>query len=247
MKGGICLKIRNIFIVTLMIFVLFIAAEILMGIFPSESRRKYTHLTYTTSEQKKIIDNHWAYYLINRENPLDKDFTVALELVQGSFMMDSRCAPYARQMIEDAEKDGIHLKVVSAYRSIVKQQENLESYTARLMQSGYNEKEARAAAENEIALPFTSEHNAGLSLDILTENWWETHDDVTADFENTKEFEWLVENAYKYGFIMRYPKEYENVTGYTYEPWHYRFVGLYYAEKIKESGLPFEYFYKTNF
>ena len=96
-------------------------------------------------------------------------------------------------------------------------------------------------------LPYTSEHNAGLALDILTPDWWLTHDDVTDDFENTEQFRWLSENAHRYGFIMRYPREYENVTKIIYEPWHYRFVGVYYAGKIKESGLPLEYFYKTNF
>ena len=84
-------------------------------------------------------------------------------------------------------------------------------------------------------------------MDILTYDWWESHDDVTADFENTEEYLWLHANAHKYGFILRYPKEWENVTGYTYEPWHYRFVGVYYTEKIRESGLPLEYYYKLNF
>ena len=141
----------------------------------------------------------------------------------------------------------MQLTVVSAYRSVQKQQENLESYTKRLIREGHSSTEARRLAEKEIMLPYTSEHNAGLALDIITPDWWETHDDVTDDFENTEQFRWLSENAHRYGFIMRYPKEYENVTKIIYEPWHYRFVGVYYAEKIKESRLPLEYFYKTNF
>lgn len=197
------------------------------------------------SEQR--ADNLWAYYLINAENPLDSDFTVGLDTVTGSFMLDERCAGYARQMLEDAKKDGIELTVVSAYRSVQKQQENLESYTERLISLGHSSTEARKLAEKEIALPYTSEHNAGLALDILTPDWWETHDDVTADFDKTEQFRWLSENAHKYGFIMRYPREYEDVTGIIYEPWHYRFIGVYYANEIRESGLPLEYFYKTNF
>ena len=199
------------------------------------------------SASEPRADTLWASYLIHAANPLDSDFTVGLATAVGSFMLDERCAGYARQMLEDAKKDGIELTVVSAYRSVQKQQENLESYTERLISLGHSSTEARKLAEKEIALPYTSEHNAGLALDILTPDWWETHDDVTADFDKTEQFRWLSENAHKYGFIMRYPREYEDVTGIIYEPWHYRFVGVYYANEIRESGLPLEYFYKTNF
>ena len=233
--------------VTLCIYLLFLGFRIFTKYYPSSSDRLRTAQDSIPAQTEMRVDNLWAYYLINAENPLPDDFTVGLDRVQGDYMLDERCAGYARQMIEDAAADGVTLTVVSAYRSVQKQQENLESYTQRLMREGHNSTEARRLAEKEIMLPYTSEHNAGLALDILTPDWWNTHDDVTDDFENTEQFRWLSENAYKYGFIMRYPKEYEHVTGIIYEPWHYRFVGVYYAEKIKESGLPLEYFYKTNF
>ena len=237
----------SIVAVTMCIYLFYIGFQLLAMYFPSSSdklRMAQENIPAATGER---VDNLWAYYLINADNPLPEDFTVGLDYVQGSFMLDERCAGYARQMIEDAAADGVQLTVVSAYRSVQKQQENLESYTQRLMREGHNSSEARRLAEKEIALPYTSEHNAGVALDILTPDWWESHDDVTDDFENTEQFRWLSENAHKYGFIMRYPKEYENVTGIIYEPWHYRFVGVYYAGRIKESGLPLEYFYKTNF
>jgi len=192
-------------------------------------------------------EDRWAYFLINEENPLPDNYSPQLETVQGQFAMDARCAQYAKAMIAAAENDGVQLCVVSAYRSIEKQQENLESYTQRLINEGHSPEEAEKLALMEIAEPGKSEHNAGLALDILTYDWWETHDDVTADFEDTEEFEWLQANAHKYGFIMRYPKEWEQTTGYTYEPWHYRFVGLHYAGEIRNSGLPFEYYYKMYF
>jgi len=228
-------------------YALYVAALIVFRLYPSDSDKLKIAQDSTPSATERRVDNLWAYYLINEENPLPEDFTVGLEKVQGDFMLDERCAEYAKRMIADAAEEGIELTVVSAYRSVQKQQENLESYIQRLRDAGYTSKEAKSLAEKEIALPYTSEHNAGLALDILTPDWWLTHDDVTADFENTEQFRWLSENADKYGFILRYPKEYESVTKYVYEPWHYRFVGVYYAGKIKESGLPFEYFYKTNF
>ncbi len=241
------MKPQTIVWVTVIMYALYVAALIMFRLYPSDSDKLKMAQNSTPAATERRVDNLWAYYLINEENPLPEDFTVGLEPVQGTFMLDERCAGYAKQMIEDAAAEGIELTVVSAYRSVQKQQENLESYIQRLRDSGYTSKEAKSLAEKEIALPYTSEHNAGLALDILTPDWWLTHDDVTADFEETEQFRWLSENADKYGFIMRYPKEYEDVTGYVYEPWHYRFVGVYYAGKIKGSGLPLEYFYKTNF
>ena len=241
------MKPLAIMIVTLLLYALFIGVRIFTKHFPADSQRLKTAQNDIPAATEQRADNLWAYYLINSDNPLRKDFTVGLDTVQGNFQLDERCAGYARQMIADAAADGVELTVVSAYRSVRKQQENLESYIQRLIRSGYSSKEARVLAEKEIALPYTSEHNAGLALDILTPDWWETHDDVTDDFENTEQFRWLSENAHKYGFILRYPREYENVTGIIYEPWHYRFIGVYYAGKVKESGLPLEYFYKTNF
>ncbi len=233
--------------VTMFIYILFIGFRFLTVYFPSSTEKLRIAQESIPSASGERVDNLWAYYLINSENPLSRDFTVGLDYVQGSFMLDERCAGYARDMIAAARADGVELTVVSAYRSSQKQQENLDSYIERLKREGYNSSDARRLAEKEIALPYMSEHNAGLALDILTPDWWETHDDVTADFENTEQFRWLSENAHKYGFIMRYPKEYESVTKIIYEPWHYRFVGVYYAGRIKESGLPLEYFYKTNF
>lgn len=241
------MKIRTIFIVSSVFMILYIALGYYIRSHPNDSKRLIDANESVSVSGTSVIDNHWAYYLINKDNPLSENFTVALDIVQGQFTMDERCAAYGRDMIAAAERDGIDLRVVSAYRSPRKQKENLENYIERLINNGYSREEAEILASKEIAEPYTSEHNAGLALDILTADWWETHDDITDDFENTEEFRWLSENAYKFGFILRYPKEYEDITGYSYEPWHYRFVGIYYAEKIQESGLPFEFFYKTNF
>lgn len=238
---------KKIFIVNMIMLFLTAVVFTVISLVPNNADRLRIEQESYAEAAQKGIDNSWAYFLINEEFPLPDNYKPDLETVQGQFTMDARCAEYARMMIEAAEADGIDLCVVSAYRSTEKQQENLESYILRLINEGHNEAEAEKLALMEIAEPGKSEHNAGLALDILTYDWWETHDDVTADFENTDEFLWLQENAHKYGFIMRYPKEWENTTGYTYEPWHYRFVGIYYAKQINESGLPFEYFYKMNF
>ena len=87
------------------------------------------------------------------------------------------------------------------------------------------------------ALPGYSEHQTGLAFDVMTST------STTETFENTKEYEWLKNNAYKYGFILRYPKDKEDITGYAYESWHYRYVGKEIAKKIKEENITYDEYY----
>ena len=87
------------------------------------------------------------------------------------------------------------------------------------------------------AAPGTSEHQTGLCVDFITEDMG---GNLTEAFEDTTAFAWLSENAYKFGFILRYPKGKEDITGYTYEPWHYRFVGREAATDIHFSRLTLE-------
>lgn len=238
------INLKKVTLVNLLLLALFVGERILIARVPNrEERLRRAEEAIHAGTLSAGDDAHWAYFPINAEHPLPEDYAPALSNVQGTFMMDERCASYARDMIAAAAADGVRLKVVSAYRSIEKQRENLEAYILRLENEGNSRARAESLARREIAEPGTSEHNAGLALDILTEDWWDTHDDVTADFENTEEFLWLSSHAHEYGFILRYPKDWEEVTGYAYEPWHYRFVGVERAAAIRESKLPFEYYY----
>lgn len=241
--GVLMRNIKKIMTVNLLLLAFFVGIRVLIARVPNRAELLRRAQESYAQDGESEVDHHWAYYLINDDHPLSEDYMPVLSNVQGTFMMDERCAPYAREMIAAAEADGVRLTVVSAYRSIQKQRENLESYILRLEEEGHSVSQAEKLARNEIAEPGASEHNAGLALDILTEDWWDDHDDVTADFENTEEYLWLSAHAHEYGFILRYPKGWEKVTGYAYEPWHYRFVGVYYAEKIRNSRLPFEYYY----
>lgn len=188
-------------------------------------------------------DEDWALFLINTENPLSDGYTPALKTVykdSKDYQLDIRCADFAIEMFKAAEKEGISLAVCSAYRSFEKQEENFSDYVEYLIKQGYSEQQAIKITEAQIAYPGESEHNAGLSMDIVTKNWFDYHTEVNAEFENTKEFKWLIKNSYKYGFIMRYPQGGEYITGFDYEPWHYRFVGADHAEQIYYMGITLE-------
>lgn len=203
----------------------------------------------TTASQQDDIDNAWAMFLVNNNNPLPEDYdkriTVKKVYSNGDrdFEFDERAADYLINMFAAAKKDGINLTVNSSYRTIEYQQFNFDRSVQQRVNNGMSYEEAVLDTEKEVAYPGKSEHNAGLSADIFSDEYVSFDDD---GFKNTKAYAWLMENAADYGFILRYPEGKEDETGIIYEPWHYRFVGVYYAHKVKESGLCLEEYFEEN-
>lgn len=132
------------------------------------------------------------------------------------------------KMIEDAKKDGYTIRVMSSYRSY--------NYQVNLYNK-YKEEDGEEQADTYSARPGFSEHQTGLCIDIDDNRLNYT------DFENSKSFNWMQENAYKYGYILRYPKDKTEITGYTYESWHYRYVGEKIATYIKKHNITFDEYY----
>lgn len=133
-----------------------------------------------------------------------------------------------KDMSADAKEDGITLVVNSSYRTYEVQKEIYDDY---------EDNRGKDYADKYAARPDFSEHQTGLSLDIFTPGA------NMSNFEETKAFAWLNENCYKYGFILRYPKGKEAITGYNYEAWHYRYVGNDLAKKVYDSGLTYDEYY----
>lgn len=182
----------------------------------------------------------WPMVLVNTDHPLSESYDPPLEVVQGEKQFDARAASHFKDMLKAAEKDGIMLYVVSTYRTITYQKNLFEKDVKKYMAQGMSREAAEQETAKNIAIPGTSEHNLGLAADIVSSDWYHTHDDLTEDFEDTPAFDWLSANADKYGFILRYPKGKESVTKIVYEPWHYRYVGVENAAVIKKSGLCLE-------
>ena len=181
------------------------------------------------------------FFIVNKEMFLPDDYEIETETVQGSYEMEITAAYYCRNMIEAAAQDGIGLKVISAYRSVSYQEGLFErNVRSRMEDYGMSYEEAYYDTAINIAPPGGSEHNAGLAADIVTEDDWDTY----TGFEDTEEFKWLQEHAAEYGFIMRYPRGKEEITGYIYEPWHYRYVGVKYAKDVAQSGLCLEEYFE---
>ena len=129
------------------------------------------------------------------------------------------------QMSNAAKKEGLTIKTLSAYRT--------EDYQRGLYNNSLRNN-GKAHAEKYSARPGYSEHQTGLAVDINS---------VRGAFETTAEFRWLQKHAHEYGFILRYQKGKEWITGYAYEPWHYRYVGLDAAKIIYEEGITYEEYY----
>ncbi len=177
----------------------------------------------------------WTLILVNRNYILPEDYVPDLDYAvtgdTSSKKLDSRVAPHYNEMYLAAKEDGITLTTVSGYRSWDLQKSNFERKINKYLDMGYSKVEATQEAATIILPPGTSEHNAGLAMDICS---------LEQSFENTEEFEWLMENAEDYGFILRYPKDKQDKTEIIYEPWHWRYVGVENAKKINASGLCLE-------
>lgn len=139
--------------------------------------------------------------------------------------------PFLDEMLKNAKKDGYDIIVDSGYRSYAYQQRVLDNLI----------KEKGEEAYKVSALPGASEHQSGLAFDFAYLRNGIYNDDV---IETTEEAIWMANNSYKYGFILRYPKGKENITGFNYEPWHFRFVGLEAAKMIYDGNLTLEEYHQ---
>lgn len=182
----------------------------------------------------------WAAILVNKNSLLPDGYEPELGKLNSSRKFDARVLPYMKAMIADAKKDGITLNVISSYRAPSRQVELYNNKVKEYLNRGYSQKDAEEAAGQLVAPPGTSEHCTGLAADIVSTDWYDHHSSLTEDFDETPEYAWLEAHAAEYGFVLRYPKDKEDITMISYEPWHYRFVGHTAAAYIKANGLCLE-------
>ena len=188
--------------------------------------------TYTDTIPSTNLNTN--YLLVNKFNYLDSSYIPNnLELLDNSYAKSGiylvkEAKDNIERLISDAKEDGMNIRVISAYRSYT-YQENLYN--------NYVKNDGVENADTYSARPGYSEHQTGLVVDVT-----KAYDNFN-NFENTDEYNWMLENASNYGFILRYPKDKENITTYSFEAWHYRYVGVELAKKIKASNLTFDEYY----
>lgn len=179
--------------------------------------------------------------LVNPWNKLPEDYQPELEEIpqadtEDPLYVDVRCAEALRQMIADCKEAGNYPYICSAYRSLEKQQFLFNNKIRRLVLEGVDPDEAPEIAAMSVAKPNTSEHQLGLAVDII--DFFYTNLDKGQEETSTQQ--WLMENSWRYGFILRYPNGNSDITGIIYEPWHYRYVGEEAAAEIYELGVTLE-------
>ena len=202
--------------------------SVVKGIFPKK-----------LSGLPELDPNSWNLILVNMENPVSQDFYVDTGITADGYEFDARAVEALDNLLSSGRAAGNQLVLTSAYRTYDYQTQLFEDKVFRVMnEDGADYENAAQIAGTEVALPGTSEHQAGLAADIVCE-YYNILDEGYAD---TDEAKWLIENCADYGFILRYEKHKQDITGIIYEPWHFRYVGVEAARYIMENDLCLEEF-----
>ena len=188
-------------------------------------------------QEENTTEAEWNLILVNGEHPLPEDFQVPeLTQLRNGQAIDSRVYPALQEMMDAARAEGLAPLICSSYRTWDKQ----EMLFANKVQSYLEQGDSQTAAEEQaaywVARPGTSEHQAGLAVDIVDTNYQL----LDAQQAETPVQLWLMEHCAEYGFILRYPTDKSDLTGVGYEPWHYRYVGIAAATEIMELGICLE-------
>ena len=211
-------------------------------------QKKNTKKSYKEIIQSVNCNNDYSYYtnikevdtskgfslLVNKYYKLDKDYKsdnlvdIGTYGTSSGMQLDGTAFNAFKKMYSAAATDGAYLIIRSPYRSY-----NTQLY----IYNDYVKRDGKAKADTYSARPGHSEHQTGLAIDIAARY------NSDAVFGTTEEFTWLYNNSYKYGFILRYGKDKTKITGYMYEPWHYRYVGIEIATFIHDNDLTLEEYY----
>lgn len=194
-------------------------------------------------EKVTFSKEDWKLVLINKQHSIPDNYTMTLgriNTIKGSMQCDERIIDELLEMLQAAKEDGITLAICSPYRDLEYQEMLFNRKIKRYMGRGMSYMEAYQLSSQTVTVPGASEHQIGLALDIVTDTY------LTLDegFGETPAGIWLAENSYRYGFILRYPKGKEYITGIEYEPWHFRYVGVDAATVITEQGITLEEFWE---
>ncbi|MCI8554590.1 MAG: M15 family metallopeptidase [Clostridiales bacterium] len=177
----------------------------------------------------------WYLMLANDWNEVPDSYDASASMISiNGQRIDSRIEQATRDLL--AAGAAYDIRVVSGYRPKAKQAELYEREVRKWQNTGLSEADARRKAATIVKQPGHSEHNLGLAMDLGGNGNYSLNE----DFESTPAFRWLKEHCAEYGFILRFPKDKESITGVIYEPWHYRYVGKEAARSIMDRGITLE-------
>lgn len=199
------------------------------------SSQEVTGQTEKAPEEEYDLSD-WKYVLVNPWHKIEQDADIETTVVENNYELDSRVADAAKKMLADCRDAGYSPRICSAFRTYSKQVELFNNDVRKYERQGMSEEDAQAKTAESVAIPGTSEHQLGLAMDVV----WTGYQQLDDNQANNKTQQWLMENCYKYGFILRYPKDKSDITGIVYEPWHYRYVGEKAAKEMHDENLCLE-------
>jgi D-alanyl-D-alanine carboxypeptidase len=192
----------------------------------------------TVNTRESAYETGWCLILVNRWRYIPDGYEVELTRLANGQSIDKRIYPALREMFGAAESEGVYPVVASGYRTAEEQERLMNEKIAEYRSAGCSDEQARTKAEAWVALPGTSEHQIGIAVDINADGI------RSAGYEV---YEWLERNAWRFGFIQRYPSDKTEFTGVIGEAWHYRYVGVHAAAEIQSQGVCLEeYLNETN-
>ena len=182
------------------------------------------------------------YQLVNKLNPLSTEPEMEFAYASSGKPYNAAITDAYTALIDAAASAGYTLSTISAHRTIAYQAQNVENGFQDYLAQGYSESEARDLTNAYFAPAEASEHSTGLAFDWLGTEWTGIGGGLDEAYADQPSAQWLSENAQDYGFILRYPQGKEQVTGYSFEPWHYRYVGVEAAQYISKYDITLEEF-----
>lgn len=179
--------------------------------------------------------------LVNVEHGVGEEYVPENLVTIQDKMMEETAAAQLKLMLDAAQQAGLDtINIYSAYRNYTRQETNYNNKVNYYLGEGYGQAEAEELAAAIVNPPGKSEHQTALATDICTADIVNQHASLHEDFEFTDEYEWLYEHCAEYGFILRYPKDKVDITGISFEPWHYRYVGQTHAKQIMSQKICLE-------
>lgn len=177
-----------------------------------------TTATDLTNYNEMLVNK---YHLLNKDFKANDIVNVSSTYGYANNSLNKEAYDAFKQLANDAKKEGHTIVILSSYRTY--------EYQEKLWN--------RDKDDDYVARPGASEHVTGLAIDVSDFN------DKNDSFKDTESYIWMVNNAHKYGYILRYPENKENITGYSYEAWHYRYLGIDLATKVYNEGITFDEYY----
>ncbi len=194
-----------------------------------------------TKEELETMLNDPFMLLVNRSNRISKDLNgVNLTSYNSDYQLNDVTGAALRRLISAGKSAGYNYVLYSAYRSYSTQYSIYYGKVSKYKSQGHSEEEAIRLTDLYSAPPGASEHQTGLAADVCIPSIVNKYDCLHEDYEYTDEYKWFSAHAHEYGFILRYRKGDEAITGYNFEPWHYRYVGVDVATEIYKMDVTLE-------